>query len=199
MGRRKKLSEQELLDRAMHVFRRDGFAGSSAEVLVRETGASRYNLYSSYGSKEDLFAAALDRYNQQIIGARFGALEHSEADLDDVLALLEFYGAAGSGTVAGIGCLLCNTAIEFGGQNPPDAVQQYFDRLGGAFKNALDNTLAKSQLRPEVDTAALSDFLCASMLGLFVLIRANADPERIQNAALQTQSYLASLRRQGTD
>ena len=44
MGRRKNLSEEELLDRAMHVFRRDGFAGASAEVLVRETGASRYNL-----------------------------------------------------------------------------------------------------------------------------------------------------------
>ena len=75
MGRRKKLSEEELLDRAMHVFRREGFAGASADVLVRETGASRYNLYSSYGSKEGLFAAALDRYNDEIISARFGPLE----------------------------------------------------------------------------------------------------------------------------
>jgi len=95
-------SEQELLDRAMHVFRRDGFAGASADVLVRETGASRYNLYSSYGSKEGLFAAALDRYNNEIISARFGPLEEPDADIGDVLGLLDFYGAAGSGPVAGL-------------------------------------------------------------------------------------------------
>ncbi len=195
MGRRKKLNEQELLDRAIHVFRRDGFAGSSADVLVKETGASRYNLYSSYVSKEGLFAAALDRYNEAIINARFGPLEQPDADIEDVSVLLEFYGDAGSGPVAGLGCLLCNTAIEFGGRNQPDAVSRYFERLSGAFKNALDNALSKSQLRAEVDTVALSDFLCATVLGLFVLIRAKADPESIRNAAMQAQSYLESLRR----
>lgn len=194
MGRRKNLSEQELLDRAMHVFRRDGFAGASADVLVRETGASRYNLYSSYGSKEGLFAAALDRYNNEIISARFGPLEEPDADIGDVLGLLDFYGAAGSGPVAGIGCLLCNSAVEFGAQDQPDAVQRYFDRLSGAFRNALENAKTKSQLRLDVDTIALSDALCASVLGLFVLIRAKADPKRIQNAATQIRYQLDSLR-----
>ncbi len=195
MGRRKNLNEQELLDRAMHVFRRDGFAGASADVLVRETGASRYNLYSSYGSKEGLFAASLDRYNQEIIDARFGPLEQPEADIEDILALLDFYGAAGSSPAAGIGCLLCNSAIEFGDRNQPDAVQRYFDRLSGAFRNALDNATSKSQLRTDVDTVALSDSLCTNVLGLFVLIRAKADPERIRNAAMQAQAHLESLRR----
>ena len=194
MGRRKNLSEEELLDRAMHVFRREGFAGASADVLVRETGASRYNLYSSYGSKEGLFAAALDRYNHEIIDARFGPLEQLDADLDDILALFEFYRDAGSGPVAGIGCLLCNSAAEFGAQDQPDAVQQYFDRLSGAFRNALDNAKTNSQLRADVDTAAISEFLCANVLGLFVLIRAKADPSRIGNAAIQARNYLDSLR-----
>lgn len=195
MGRRKNLSEQELLDRAMHVFRRDGFAGATAEVLVNETGASRYNLYSSYGSKEGLFDAALDRYNQVIIDARFGPLEKPEADLDDILALLDFYGNAGSGPAAGIGCLLCNSAIEFGGRKQPDAVRRYLNRLSGAFRNALDNAKSKSQLHADVDTMVLSDSLCANVLGLFVLIRAMADPERIQNAAMQARSHLENLRR----
>lgn len=194
MGRRKNLSEREFLDRAMHVFRRDGFAGASADVLVRETGASRYTLYSSYGSKEGLFAASLDRYNNEVISARFGPLEQPDSDIDDVLRLLEFYGAAGSGPVAGIGCLLCNSAVEFGAQEQPDAVQRYFDRLSGAFRNALDNAKTKSQLSSNVDTVALSDALCASILGLFVLIRAKADPERIRNAATQIRYQLDNHR-----
>ena len=195
MGRRKNLSEEELLDRAMQVFRRDGFAGASADVLVRETGASRYNLYSSFGSKEALFAAALDRYNQEIIDARFGQLEQPDSNLKDILGLFEFYGAAGSGPAAGLGCLLCNSAVEFGDRNQPVAVQQYFDRLSGAFQNALDNAKTGSQLRADVDTVALSDFLSASVLGLFVLIRSKADPTRILNAATQTRHHLDSLRR----
>ena len=194
MGRRKNLSEQEFLDRAMHVFRRDGFAGSSADVLVKETGASRYNLYSSFESKEGLFAAALDRYNEAIIDARFGPLEQPDADIEDIVRLLEFYGEAGSGPVAGLGCLLCNTAIEFGGQTQPEAVPRYFERLGSAFRNALDNALSRSQLREDVDTVALADFLRTVVLGLFVLIRAKAEPDRIRNAAMQAQSHLKSLR-----
>lgn len=194
MGRRKNLSEEELLGRAMHVFRRDGFAGTSADVLVRETGATRYNLYSSYGSKEGLFAAALERYNREIINVRFGPLETPDADIGDILALLEFYGAAGSGPAAGLGCLLCNSAVEFGAEDRPEAVAQYFDRLSGAFRNALDNAKSKSQLRADIDTAALSDALCASVLGLFVMIRAKADPERIRNAATQAGKHLDSLR-----
>jgi TetR/AcrR family transcriptional repressor of nem operon len=194
MGRTKNLSEPELLDRAMHVFRRDGFSGASADVLVRETGASRYNLYSSFGSKEGLFAAALDHYNDEIIDARFGPLEQPIADIDDIQALFDFYGDAGSGPVAGIGCLLCNTSVEFGSRNQPDAVQRYFDRLSGAFRNALDNSKSKAQLGADVDTTALSGFLCASVLGLFVLIRAKADPECIANAAKQANNYLDSLR-----
>lgn len=194
MGRRKKLSEQELLDRAMHVFRRDGFAGSSADVLVKETGASRYNLYSSYGSKEGLFAAALDRYDEAIIDVRFGPLEQPGADIEDVFGLLDFYGEAGSGPVAGLGCLLCNTAIEFGGRDQPDAVSRYFERLSAAFSNALENASSKSQLREDVDIVALSDYLCATVLGLFVLIRAKADPDRIRRTATHAKSYLASLR-----
>lgn len=195
MGRRKNLNKDELLDRAMHVFRRDGFAGTSADVLVRETGASRYNLYSSYRSKEGLFAAALDRYNTEIIDARFGPLEQPDADIEDIVALLEFYGAAGSGPVAGLGCLLCNSAVEFGDRNQPDAVPQYFDRLSGAFRNALDNAKAKSRLQDDVDTVAFADFLCANVLGLFVLIRAKADPARIRNAASQTVDSINRLRR----
>lgn len=194
MGRRKNLTDDELLDRAMHVFRRDGFAGASADVLVRETGASRYNLYSSFRSKEELFAAALSRYNDQIIDKRFGPLEGPNADIEDILALLAFYGDAGSGPVAGLGCLLCNSAVEFGARSQPDAVKTYFEKLGGAFRNALDNAKTKSQLRADVDTVALSDFLCANVLGIFVLIRASADPDRIRNAAQQTCDYLESLR-----
>ena len=178
----------------MHVFRREGFAGSSADVLVRETGASRYSLYSDYESKEGLFAAALDHYNETIIDARFRPLEQPDADIEDVIALLDYYGEAGSGSVAGLGCLLCNTAIEFGAQNQPEAVARYFERLSGAFKNALDNAVSKAQLRSQVDTVALSDFLCSSVLGLFVLIRAKAGPDRIRNAAIQAQTYLQSLR-----
>ena len=146
MGRRKNLSEEELLDRAMHVFRRDGFAGASAEVLVRETGASRYNLYSSYGNKEGLFTAALDRYNQEIIDTRFGPLEQPNADLDDILALLEFYGAAGSGPVAGLGCLLCNSAVEFGGRFDIEAANpdlQCATHLRGAFADAGKHDLGR--------------------------------------------------------
>ena len=52
---------QRLLDAAFRVLASDGFAGASIETIVAEAGFTRGAFYSNFESKEELFAAVVDR------------------------------------------------------------------------------------------------------------------------------------------
>ncbi|MEM7541789.1 MAG: TetR/AcrR family transcriptional regulator [Pseudomonadota bacterium] len=124
MGRTKSYDRDELIGQAMELFRDNGFAATSTQMLVDELGINRFSLYAEFGSKQALFYEALKRYNHDVIEVSFGLLEAPTASVGEIEALLTFYGTGGEGRALGRGCLLCNTAIEFGYQDPE--IVRYF-------------------------------------------------------------------------
>jgi TetR/AcrR family transcriptional regulator, copper-responsive repressor len=62
MGRPKKFSREGVLDRAIPVFWKHGFANTSVQHLEQATGVNKSGLYSEFKDKEDLFLASLQRY-----------------------------------------------------------------------------------------------------------------------------------------
>jgi len=94
------------------------------------------------------------------------------------------------------GCLLCNTAVEFGPDDPSGAgfVQRYFDRLSAAFCAALDNAHGKGELRPPVEPRAEAGFFTASVLGMFVMLRAKAPATVVEDASRVAIDHLEALR-----
>lgn len=68
-GRPREFDADEALDRALHVFWRQGYEGASLTDLTEAMGISRPSLYAAFGNKEDLFRRALDRYSQTGPGA----------------------------------------------------------------------------------------------------------------------------------
>lgn len=196
MGRKKTYDRDELLAKAVDVFRTHGFAGSSAELLVQQLGVSRFGLYAEFGSKQGLFEAALERYDDEVVGRRFGPLEAAGAGLAEIRALFAFYGAATEGPAAGRGCLLCNSVVEFGPLDPSDAqfLRRYLERIRDAFRTALAAASARGEVRSDVDVQAEAHFFTATVLGLFVLLRADAPAESVVDATHVAIAHLDALR-----
>jgi TetR/AcrR family transcriptional repressor of nem operon len=196
MGRKKSYDRDVLIGKATEIFRDHGFAGTSAEMLVEGLGVNRYSLYAEFGSKQALFDAALQRYDEEAVARNFGPLEAPGAGIDEVRALLEFFGSGNDSPALGRGCLLCNTAVEFGPDDPSGAgfVQRYFERLSAAFCAALDNARGKGQLRRSVDPREEAGFFTASVLGLFVMLRAEAPATVIESASRVAIQHLEALR-----
>jgi len=196
MGRKKSYDRDTLVAKAMDLFRVHGFAGTSTEMLVAHLEVNRYSIYAEFGSKQALFDAALGRYEHEIIEKSLTPLESPDAGLAEIQRLLEFYAAAARGPVSGKGCLLCNTAVEFGANDPSGAgfVQRYFDGLTSAFSAALHNAHQDGCLRRDLDLREEANFLTASFLGIFVMLRAKAAPEMIENAARGINHHLDALR-----
>jgi TetR/AcrR family transcriptional regulator, copper-responsive repressor len=62
MGRPKNFSREEVLEKAMPVFWKHGFADTTLQDLERATGVNKSGLYTEFRDKEDLFLACLRRY-----------------------------------------------------------------------------------------------------------------------------------------
>src|SRR5262245_62821062 len=61
-GRPREFDVAEALERAMQVFWRQGYEGATLPDLTQAMGINRPSLYAAFGSKEELFRKALDRY-----------------------------------------------------------------------------------------------------------------------------------------
>lgn len=196
MGRRKSYDRDVLLGKAMEVFRDHGFAGTSAEMLVEELGVNRFSLYAEFGSKQGLFDAVLQRYDDKVVERNFGPLEEPGAGIDEIRALLEFFGSAQRSPAWGRGCLLCNTAVEFGPEDPSGAgfIQRYFDRVSSSFLSALENARNNGELCNSVIPEKEAGFFTASVLGMFVMLRAKAPVPVIQGAAQVAIEHLKAIR-----
>src|SRR5260370_26024856 len=62
MGRPKNFSRKGVLEKALPVFWRRGFADASLHELEQATGVNKSGLYSEFEDKEDLFTQSLQYY-----------------------------------------------------------------------------------------------------------------------------------------
>src|SRR5881296_3008233 len=62
MGRPRAFDVDKALERALRMFWRKGFEGTSLSDLTKAMGINRPSLYAAFGNKEALFRKALDRY-----------------------------------------------------------------------------------------------------------------------------------------
>src|SRR3546814_9345502 len=79
MGRPRSFDFDGALDRALEVFWRKGYEGTSMSDLTEAMGIARPSLYAAFGNKEELFCKALDRYVEQKVAHVWKAFEEPTA------------------------------------------------------------------------------------------------------------------------
>ena len=141
MSGAKQYDRIDLLDRAIELFRVQGFTDTSTAELVAELGVNRKSMYAEFGSKQGLFEAALERYDEEHLTNVLGPIEAPEAGPDAIRNAFTSYGEASDGWARGRGCLMCNTAVERAALDPGARryVDAYLARLTNAFRHSLNN------------------------------------------------------------
>jgi TetR/AcrR family transcriptional repressor of nem operon len=169
---------EHIVSSAMLRFWKHGYAASSVDDLVQETGASRHALYQTFGGKRALFLACLDAYPAVAVTPAFARVERDGADLRDIADFLEYQIArAEARGLPGPGCLFANTMTEVA---PHDAdiaarVRAHHDRLAAGFRRALRNSASVGRRLPPRLLDELSTFLAISAQGLWSASRTIGD------------------------
>lgn len=192
MGRAKQYDRTELLDRAVELFRRTGFNGTSTAELVAELGVNRKSMYVEFGSKQGLFEATLEHYDRKHLTNVLAPVEAADASLDAIRDAFKDYASASEGWFHGRGCLMCNTAVERGALDSASGqyVAAYLDRVTRAFRNALENGKSAGELGETADIDELSAFLTTAFIGVAACIRAEAPSKQVRDACRVATSVL---------
>ncbi|WP_370400730.1 TetR/AcrR family transcriptional regulator [Sulfitobacter sp. JB4-11] len=110
-GRPRKFDADVVLDEVINAFWELGYEAADTETLAKRTGLTKPSLYNAFGSKEDLFVAAINRYRQTRSKSSFDALMQADTPQEGIrdyfLNLAE--NVAGEGHPSG--CLIMSVAL----------------------------------------------------------------------------------------
>jgi AcrR family transcriptional regulator len=183
-GRPRAFDRDATLDRALLVFWEHGYEGTSLTALTSALGINRPSLYAAYGSKEELFRAVLDRYDDGPAAYMDDALDEPAAH--DVLRTL-LYGAVELATRPGTppGCLNVQSALT--GGDGSRAVRRELRGRRVAAQAALTQRLRRAasegDLPPGVDPAALARFALTVLRGISVQAADGAGADELRAVA----------------
>ncbi|MFG3586378.1 TetR/AcrR family transcriptional regulator [Streptomyces sp. NPDC047990] len=188
MARTREFDTDAVVASAMEAFRRTGYEGTSMRDLSEVTGLGSGSLYAAFGSKEDLYLAALDLYRQSYAVPLIELLR-SGHDAREVIREV-FVGAVDEIARDGsrLACLIVAGAME---RAHDDArVGQRLRSTTRSLELALFDVIAEGQLRGRIPSersaADLAAFLVTSLQGLRVM--GAIDPDR---AALTRSAEVA--------
>ncbi len=164
MPRKKEYVEEEVIEKAMHVFWVKGYEATSMKMLESAMGINKFSIYSSFGSKNELFIESLKLYRNKVSKIT----KELETSSEGVLAIKQYFYkflklSAGKGF--GKGCLISNTMNEMDIETDLKVrkqVEDFSDDIKQVFMSKL--MLENGENLKVVEEKA--DYLVISMIGL---------------------------------
>lgn len=181
MPRPKAYDPDVVLQKAMLLFWEKGYEATGVEDLEKHMGINRFSIYSTFKSKQQLFLAALDRYDERRGDKVYALLTAKEAGLPTLKRI--FKGLTTQAEQGNrMGCFMCNSAIERSLVDPEIAarVQGHFNRLEEALYAALQNARKKGEIRGKRNLRDCARYLIVALQGMQVTLRLGQDPATVK-------------------
>jgi AcrR family transcriptional regulator len=183
-GRPREFDVDQALEEALRLFWRKGYEGTTLPDLTRAMGINRPSLYAAFGSKEELFRKALDRYHEGPAGYSVAAL--CEPTARAVAERLLF------GTIDLVtdrrnpsGCLTVQAALSCGETAESVRRELIARRVGGeaAVRKRFERALAEGDLPAGSSPADLARYVMAVVYGMAVQAAGGASRAQLRRAA----------------
>jgi len=157
MGRPKNFTREAVLEKALPVFWRQGFADASLHKLEQATGVNKSGLYAEFKDKEDLFVQSLRYYLENL--EQQGLLTAVPLGWNNIERFLKLGPCSLEGQK---GCFAISSMREFP-ILPPEAV----DMISRS-RNKLKQLIAKNieVEHPKMDVDSLADLVLTFFTGL---------------------------------
>jgi TetR/AcrR family transcriptional regulator, transcriptional repressor for nem operon len=193
MGRVRGFDVEEALDVALELFWQQGYEGTPIQALCREMGLQPGSVYAAFGSKRDLFVAALRRYAETVSDEAVARINGAPSGLQ---GLREYFAHLVDAMIDGKrawGCLITNSLVEFAARDPELAAvfEVHLARLQTSFAAALARARAEGELRPGAGPES-AGMLVAVVQGMNVMAKSRPGRRALQDVVDATLAGLAA-------
>lgn len=192
LGRPKKFSEAEVLEKAMNLFWQHGYQGIGLSGLCSGMGISRQSLYDTFGDKRTLFIRAIHHYRQTLLTQLLQLLADPADPLENIRKVMGYFECRVAANDFR-GCLVANTLVELG-QHDKEIADLLADTLGlleQALRTALKNAQKTGAWPSDRDAKLMARTLTNAFLGMAVSSRLSTHRESIKDVF---QGVMASLK-----
>ena len=191
MPRVREFDPQTVLANATQIFWRNGYADTSMEDIVSQTGVSRYGLYGTFGNKKELLIAAIRHYDETMSQLLMTSLQDHEASLPAIIDYWRTIAEHAKDETFCAGCLIVNVAVEVAPHDSDVSAEvQRIDRKHQAlFTRAIQNGQMKGEVPAHIDAEGSALMMVSLARGLALMVRAGTDSDTLWpavNAALAT-------------
>jgi TetR/AcrR family transcriptional repressor of nem operon len=176
-GRPREFDPDQVLDAAMTVFWRNGYAGTALADLESATKLGRQSLYGAFGDKRALFARVVERYFEAVLKPYIiDVLDAPGSGRANVEKVIRAWESAAAATEFN-GCLVGNSSSEMGLHDPEMAelLRRKLELLEAAFHRALGRAQRAGEINAAADVRALARSFVVTAQGLSIVCRVNRD------------------------
>jgi AcrR family transcriptional regulator len=183
-GRPREFDADQALYRAMALFWRKGYEGTSLSDLTETLGITRPSLYAAFGNKEALFRIVLKRYEANVATYRAKALNAATAR-EVARELLEGAAKLFTDKSKPAGCLGVQGALACSEEADPIRWQLVANRTAGehAIRQRLKRARADGDLPADCNPANLARYLSTVVYGMAVLATGGASRKGLLQVA----------------
>jgi AcrR family transcriptional regulator len=139
MARKKQYSEDEVVEKAMYLFWKNGYETTSMQMLEKEMGINKFSIYSSFGNKHNLFLESIKCYKNKT-KSLFDNFKNATNGVADIKQFFFDSIAISQNENCQNGCLLTNTYNEFADSDDRLIINQlsaFMDNLKLLFQEKL--------------------------------------------------------------
>lgn len=183
MARPREFERDEVVEKALSVFWRQGYRATSVQDLVVATGLNRGSLYDTFGDKHSLFLETVEHYCANVSARRLARLE-KPGPLRRRIAgffqgIIDF--AQGEGRL--LGCLMTNSTVELAPHNRDArlAVISNMAATEAAFRRVLTRAKKEGALGADKSPTDLARFFTVTADGLNVMAKAAPEPAALRS------------------
>lgn len=187
MARPPEFDRQDILEKAMDVFWKSGFGGTSVTDLVNATNLKPGSIYGAFSSKRGLFLEVIDAYASRSLARIDGCLQNNSTPLEAVHAFFNKFAQDISADPDFKGCLMVNTMLEMANEDDDVRIKvtSYLSQIEKRFEQALTDSIKLKQLPESESPQQIARFLMSSIWGLRVLSTTRPDPSAYQAVVSQ--------------
>lgn len=175
----------------MLAFWRRGYEGTSMADLVQALGIASARIYAAFGSKQDLFREAVQRYEAGDGGFADRAMAQEPRVRDALARVLRDAVATYTDDAHPLGCMVVTAATNCAEENEAVAawLAEHRRQRTQSLIDRLQRALDEGELRAGTDVQALGDFYATQLHGISVQARDGVPRQRLL-AAVQTALLL---------
>ena len=182
-GRPRAYQPDVALGKALELFRKDGFAGTSLDDLSAATGMNRPSLYGAFGDKRDLYIKSYARYRTD---ARAAMIDIFRDEMPIRKRLARIYAVALdiylNGETGPRGCFTMMTAASEAVFDPEirELVLEGFSELDKAFANCFRLAKEQGELPKTAEPAVLAQLASATIHTVAIRARAGVPRKELE-------------------